>query len=46
MTLAQLERAAHVPVEQQTEEQPEDGLPLSDWAWDEERRQARLAGGA
>lgn len=41
-----LERSAHVPSDQQTEEQPERESDSSAWAWDEERRQARLAGGA
>jgi hypothetical protein len=44
--LAELENAAHVPVSDQTEEQPDTDTPSSAWAWDEERRQARLAGGA
>jgi hypothetical protein len=45
-TLDALESAVHVPVAEQTEEQPEREIHPSAWAWDEERRQARLAGGA
>ena len=45
-TMAELESTAHVPADQQTEEQPGADSPSSEWAWDEERRQARLAGGA
>ena len=45
-TLAELERAAHVPVADQTEEQPEAEPQSPDLAWDEQQRQARLAGGA
>jgi hypothetical protein len=46
ITLDALERGIHVPVAEQTEEQPETESHPSAWAWDEERRQARLAGGA
>src|SRR5947209_4323331 len=45
-SLEALERAAHVPTKQQVEAQPDADTTPSDWAWDEERRQARLAGGA
>jgi hypothetical protein len=45
-TLEALERAAHVPTDAQVEEQPDTETNPSAWAWDEERRQARLAGGA
>jgi hypothetical protein len=41
-----LERSAHVPRDQQTEEVPEREQDGSASAWDEDRRQARLAGGA
>jgi hypothetical protein len=46
VTLAALERSAHVSAQEQREEKPESALPSAAWAWDEERRQARLAGGA
>lgn len=46
VTLDDLERSARVPKEGQTEETPEAEPHASAWAWDEERRQARLAGGA
>lgn len=46
MTLDDLQRSARVPTEEQTEETPEAETHASAWAWDEERRQARLAGGA
>jgi hypothetical protein len=46
VTLEALERSAHVPPNEQTEETPEVASHPSGWAWDEERRQARLAGGA
>ena len=44
--LEELERSAHVPPQDQVEEMPETEPPSSGWAWDEERRQSRLAGGA
>jgi hypothetical protein len=44
--LEDLERSAHVPRQAQTEEVPERKRGRSAWAWDEERNQARLAGGA
>jgi hypothetical protein len=46
VTLDSLERSAHVPPQEQTEEVGEREQDGSSWAWDEERRQARLAGGA
>ncbi len=46
VALEVLERSAHVPREEQTEEVPGRKQDGSAWAWDEERRQARLAGGA
>ena len=46
VTLDALERSAHVPRHEQIEETPEREPQSSAWAWDEERRQARLAGGA
>lgn len=46
VTLEDLERSVHVPPQEQTEETPECEPHPSAWAWDEERRQARLAGGA
>jgi len=44
--LKDLERSAHVARDEQTEEVPERKRDRSAWAWDEERNQARLAGGA
>jgi hypothetical protein len=44
--LKALERSVHFPREEQTEEVPERERDRSAWAWDEERRQNRLAGGA
>lgn len=44
-TLAQLEAEAHIPLEDQTEEQATPPARASSEAWDEERRQLRLAGG-
>ena len=46
VSLEYLERSAHVPPQHQTEERPQSKPHPSAWAWDEERRQARLAGGA
>jgi hypothetical protein len=45
-TMDELERSAHVPVEDQTEEQPEADAPSAALTWDEARREARVAGGA
>lgn len=44
-TLAELEAEAHIPLEDQTEEQATPPARASSEAWDEERRQLRLAGG-
>ncbi|MBK9741175.1 MAG: hypothetical protein IPO93_17180 [Actinobacteria bacterium] len=44
-TLAELEAEAHVPLDDQTEEQATPPARGSSSAWDEERRQLRLAGG-
>jgi hypothetical protein len=44
-TLAELEAGAHIPLEDQTEEQATPPARASSEAWDEERRQLRLAGG-
>lgn len=44
-TLAELEAEAHVPLDDQTEEQATPPARASSAAWDEERRQLRLAGG-
>ena len=44
-TLAELEAEAHIPLEAQTEEQATPPARASSEAWDEERRQLRLAGG-
>jgi hypothetical protein len=46
VALEDLERSVHVPAREQTEEMPESEPHPSAWAWDEERRQTRLAGGA
>lgn len=46
VTLEALERSAHVPPHEQTEEVADRAPRPSAWADDEERRQARLAGGA
>lgn len=46
VTLDALERSARVPPQEQTQDVPEREQQASAWAWDEERRQARLAGGA
>ncbi len=46
VTLAALERSVHVPRQDQTEDVPASEPPGSASAWDEERRQTRLAGGA
>ena len=46
VTLDQLERSVRVPVEDQVIEQPADPIAAGDSAWDDERRQLRLAGGA
>ena len=46
VALEDLERGVNVPAQEQTEELPESEPHPSSWAWDEERRQARLAGGA
>ena len=46
VSLEALERQSHVPVEEQIEEVPDGSNSDSAWAWEEERRQARLAGGA
>lgn len=46
VALDDLERSARVPTEDQTEEAPAPESHPSAWAWDEQRRQARLAGGA
>jgi hypothetical protein len=44
--LADLEREARVPLEEQITEGADAHGRDSGWAWDEERRQAQLAGGA
>jgi len=44
-TLVELEAEAHIPLEDQTEEQATPPARASSEAWDEERRQLRLAGG-
>lgn len=44
-TLAELEAEARIPLEDQTEEQATPPSRESSEAWDEERRQLRLAGG-
>jgi hypothetical protein len=46
VSLEALERQSHVPVEERIEEVPDGSNSDSAWAWEEERRQARLAGGA
>ena len=46
VTLEALETSAHVPESELTEGAPGLSTDSSAWAWDEERRQARLAGGA
>jgi hypothetical protein len=44
--LAELERGVRVGVDDQVEELPDDTDLHTSQRWDEERRQARLAGGA
>ncbi len=44
-TMAELEAQAHVPLENQVEAQATSPARPSSAAWDEERRQLRLAGG-
>lgn len=46
VTLDQLERSVHVPVEDHVIEQPAGSIAAGGSDWDEERRQLRLAGGA
>lgn len=46
ITLEQLERSVHVPVEDQIIEQSSDSVAAGGSDWDDERRQLRLAGGA
>lgn len=46
VTLDQLERSVHVPLEDQIIEQPSNPVAAGGSDWDEERRQLRLAGGA
>jgi hypothetical protein len=46
VTLDQLERSVHVPVEDQIIEQPANPIAAGGSDWDDERRQLRLAGGA
>ena len=46
ITLDDLEADAHVPLEAQTSEQPAAPPDVTDGDWLDERRQARLAGGA
>jgi len=46
VTAADLERSAHVPVDLQVQEQDVDAQVAVPPAWEEQRRQARLAGGA
>jgi hypothetical protein len=46
VTLDQLERSVHVPVEDQIIEHPADPVAAGGSDWDDERRQLRLAGGA
>ena len=46
MTLAQLEAEVRVPYEDLVAEQPTPPIRDPSSAWDEERRQLRLAGGA
>ena len=46
ISLEDLEQGVRVPVAEQREEQPDDTDLHTEQPWDEERRQARLAGGA
>jgi hypothetical protein len=46
VTLDQLERSVHVPLEDQIIEQPANPIVAGGSEWDDERRQVRLAGGA
>jgi hypothetical protein len=46
VTLDQLERSVHIPVEDQIIEQPANPIGAGGSEWDDERRQLRLAGGA
>lgn len=46
VSLDELESTVHVPVEDQTTEQPAEPPDVTDGDWLDQRRQARLAGGA